>query len=102
VPPAAEPIDPRLDSVFVGRQFLDAEASLPSIVAERLHGHFEPVDLATLPIEKRRGQRIVPVGEDVGAHDDVLTQGAPDGKTPGIDFRMDALDHDAPLQCGVE
>ena len=42
------------------------------------------------------------VGEDVGADHDLLASRALDREPPGVDFRMHALDDDAPLQRRVE
>jgi hypothetical protein len=70
---------------------IDLERRPPAVVAERLHGGFQPTaDAPTMP--KEDGHRVVAVGEGVDFRDDRIADHSLDRESPAVDLRGDRFD----------
>ena len=67
----------------------------PAIVVDRAHRRIAPGGLVVGAQQERRVEQVVPVGEDVGGHHQLIADDALDRVAPAVQLRRDALDHDA-------
>jgi hypothetical protein len=95
VGPGREEVEPPPDAVPVGSNLSDHEGTPPPVVAQRLHADLVPGSVLVPPEPKRRRDRVMPVGEDVGLDHDPFSDRALRGEPPAVDLGDQVFDHDA-------
>jgi hypothetical protein len=101
-PPRGEPVDPALDRVFVAAQRFDRERRLPAVVRRECHRLLAPRRVTGLPIQQRRRELVVSVGEYVRGHNHPLARDALDRESATIHLGTDSFDDDPVLKCRIE
>jgi hypothetical protein len=80
--PGFKVVDPTLHFEAIVAQFFHAECSRPAVVHQGLHGYLGPLIRTFAVNQQRGGDRVVPVGEDICFHADLIAQSAFCGESP--------------------
>ena len=84
VAPRAERIPPRLDGVDVAAVAEQLHVARPAIVVDRAHRRIAPGGLVVGAEQQHRVEQVVPVGEDVGGHHQLIADDALDRVAPAV------------------
>jgi hypothetical protein len=76
-------------------QPFDGKLRRPSVVHERLHGDFGPAIISVVPMQHRRGDSVMAVGEDVSLDLYGIADNPLDREYTVVDAGRDILDDDA-------
>ena len=91
----AEPIDPRLDGVFVFAELGDGERCAPAVVAERRQRDFVPVAVRRWRYFSTPASRSWPSANTSARHETASPTRPLDRKAAAVDLRLQVLDDHA-------
>jgi hypothetical protein len=95
ITPRLESIDPCLHRIAVVLELVNLEATLPTVVDERLHGGYVPTSVSLFTVEQHSRQKVMAVGENIRFDGDLLAHHAFCGESAAIDLGLNAFDNDA-------